>query len=156
MKNNTTKTNKKTNPAKAVKEATKTDKNVSWEERRNEVLAKARAKLRETIAAGKAALKNVNEASESKPAFKLNPKLPTLDKLAGMSWKRAAKYGPYSADDAAVTATDGYGNSIKWKSRKAAIHCAAVAVFGSEGCEKERYANVLAGLILGGEVSKEA
>lgn len=67
MKKNTTKTTKKTNPAKAVKTASKkTAKQIPWEERRNEVLSKARAKLRETIAAGKDALENVNEASKAK------------------------------------------------------------------------------------------
>lgn len=148
------------NPKRAMKlvkakAAKKPAKQIPWEERRNEVLAKARAKLRETIAAGKAALENVTEASASKPAFKLNPKLPTLDQLADMAWKKAAKYGPYAADDTAVTTTDGYGNNIKWKSRKAAIHCAAVAVLGCDGCEKERYANVLAGLVLGKDTCSE-
>lgn len=61
MKKNITKNTKKTTPAKAAK---KPSKQIPWEERRNDVLAKARAKLRETIAAGKAALENVNAASK--------------------------------------------------------------------------------------------
>ena len=123
MKKNITKTTKKTTPAKAVKKAAKKPaKQIPWEERRNEVLAKARAKLRETIAAGKAALENVTEASASKPAFKLNPKLPTLDQLAVMTVSEAAKCGPYSADDDKVTVyPDGKrSKKVVWKSRKAA------------------------------------
>lgn len=58
----------KANTGKAAKKPAKVKKSVPWEERRNDVLAKARERLREVCAAGRAALGHVEEAAKPEPA----------------------------------------------------------------------------------------
>lgn len=143
------------NPKRAMKlvkakAAKKPAKQIPWEERRNEVLAKARAKLRETIAAGKAALENVTEASASKPAFKFTRTCPRFEVLAGMQMERSSNFGPYPFGDGPVR-VKAFNRDIKWKSRYAALYWFASRIRGHlvDGSEPDaRYIRALIDIII--------
>ena len=69
-------------------------------------------------------------------------KAPQMSKLADMTAREAAKYGPYGKYDKPCT-VDCYGERREWKSRRAAKFFYTVAAKMCEGAERERYLRIV-------------
>ncbi len=81
-------------------------------------------------------------------------KAPQMSKLAEMTAREAAKYGPYGKNDKPCK-VDCYGERLEWKSRRAAKFFYTVGARMCEGAESARYRRIVDELENGKEIASD-